>query len=147
MTLVAAAFALSILSTGCREAATAKSTHTQPANVAAVPLHHFWFQYNGQPDPGRRVWMQMDHETWAELYPNGSVSRYRAEGRTIVNGENGTAVRKFKGGEKETLTPNDGSFEVFIPDKTATNRILFFRQSRPDTPSRWVALAPIKTID
>jgi hypothetical protein len=110
-------------------------------------LNHFWFDYKYQPDPGRRVWMRTGDEIWAELYPNGTISRYRRHGRARVNGEDGTVVRKFEGDIRQTLVPNDGSFEAFFPDKTGTNRILFIHFCRSGKWGPWRALAPLNPIE
>ena len=108
---------------------------------------HFWFDYRGEPDPGRRVWMRVQDDVWAELYPNGNISRYRRSGRVPINGEEGTTVQKFEGAPFETLTFNDGSFEVFIPDRTSTNRILGFRHRQNGEWGPWTGLARIIPIE
>jgi hypothetical protein len=110
-------------------------------------LNHFWFDYNHEPDPGRRVWMRTGDDIWAELYPNGTISRYKRSGRGRLNGEDGTVVRKFEGDITQTLVPNDGSFEAFFPDRTATNRVLFYRHLRGSKWGAWRALAPLNPIE
>lgn len=106
-------------------------------------MEHFWFDYRGQPDPGKRVWTRTDAETWEELYPNGTKSRYKRTGRAVINGSGGVTAKKIEGDTEKTFTRNDGSFEVFIPDRTATNRIIFVRHRLQGDWSRWVPVAAI----
>jgi hypothetical protein len=152
MTL-AAVIALIVFATGCgdqgrlRQALgpSGQSGLADPGNEKA--LEHFWFTYRGQPDPGRRVWMRTSADVWSELYPNGTVSKYKRSGRARVNGEEGTTVQKIEGDVRNTLTPNDGSFEVFIPDRTATNRILFIHSRGKDGWNPWRAVVPLTPLE
>jgi len=118
-----------------------------PTPVVDSALDHFWFDYNHQPNPGKRVWMRTSDDIWAELYPNGTISRYKRSARGRLNGEVGTVVRKFEGDITQTLVPNDGSFEAFFPDRTATNRVLFYRYLRGTKWGAWRALAPVNPIE
>jgi hypothetical protein len=141
---------LSVICFGCakrdREAKIPRETHVATLRADSA-LNNFWFNYRGQPDPGRRVWMRVSDLWWAELYPNGTVARYQQSGRALVNGTSGTTVRKAEGSTGQTLTANDGSFEVFVPDRTATNRILYFRHFEQNTWSSWRGLATVTPVE
>ena len=77
---------------------------------------HFWFDYNFEPSPGKRKWTMVDKDTWTEEYGSGTVSRFKIVGHEVVQGASGTLVVKISGGPQQTLTSNDGEFQVFIPD-------------------------------
>jgi hypothetical protein len=98
------------------------------------------------PQPGRRIWMRTESDTWVELYPNGNTSRYKKVANSSVAGEQGTVVKKMAGDVEKTATANDGSFEIFIPDHGAKQMVLFFRNSVPGEEAKWRALAPITEI-
>jgi hypothetical protein len=131
--------ALALHGTACRPNGALASAAT-PASGAPhedSALNHFWFDYRGQPDPGRRVWIRTKRDIWAELYPNGTVSRYKRSGPTLVNGESGTTVQRIAGDVRRTFTANDGSFEVFIPDNAGTGTNFFEKpRSSGESPPR-----------
>jgi hypothetical protein len=110
-------------------------------------VQHFWFDYNAEPNPGKRIWVHVDDSTWTELYPNGSQSRYKTGERTVVGGMTGTSVRKVAGDPNETWTLNDGSFEAFIPDKSNPRLILSFRHFQNGKWTDWKILALIHPIE
>ncbi|HVY68385.1 MAG TPA: basic secretory protein-like protein, partial [Verrucomicrobiae bacterium] len=83
----------------------------------------FWFDYKGEPTPGRRDWTRQD-TTWTETYPNGVASRYQITGRATVDGTSGTLAVKTGGDEQKTLTDNGGAFQVFIPDVGSARMVL-----------------------
>ena len=120
---------------------------TKSRNSPSAVVPHFWFDYNGQPDPGRRVWVHVDDSTWTEVYPNGNESRYKIGDRTTVQGMRGTTVRKVAGDPQETWTLNDGSFEVFIPDKDNPRLNLAFRHYQNGRWTEWQLLALIHRIE
>lgn len=153
---IACLLALSGLTTilsGCSKREDVSDSHVPNAGRSTAmkvfdsALNHFWFEYRGQPDPGRRVWMRTSDEIWVELYPDGTISRYKRSGRAYINGGDGTLVRKIEGDIRKTLVPNDGSFEAFFPDRTATNRILLIHRSRDGKWGPWRALAPLNPIE
>lgn len=114
---------------------------------ASTAVQHFWFDYRSPPDPGRRVWVHVDDSTWAELYPNGNQSRYKTGDRVTVQGITGTTVRKVAGDPNQTWTLNDGSFEVFIPDRDSPRLILAFRHYQNGRWTEWQPLAFIQPIE
>jgi hypothetical protein len=118
-----------------------------PQKKTSAVVQHFWFEYRSEPEPGRRVWVHVDDSTWTELYPSGTLSRYKIGDRTTLQGMNGTIVRKVAGDPKQTWTLNDGSFEVFIPDKDSIRLILAFRHYQDGKWTEWKPLALIHPID
>ena len=128
---------LSVLVTSCT---------TNDKKVKATKVTHFWFDYDYQPHPGKRVWMLVDPTTWVEFYPNGLQSRYKVIDRTTVNGKSGTVVSKFSGDTDETQTLNEGSFEAFIPDK-GVKLPLYFRNRINGQWNDWQLLTDINLIE
>jgi hypothetical protein len=102
-----------------------KASRTTPGDVTAITREHliavvpnfFYFDYPFQPQPGKRLWLRVDDEHWIERYPDGTESKFKILGRTIARGESGTVVGKIEGDPSRTSTGNDGTFQVFIPDK------------------------------
>ena len=128
---------LSVVITGCM---------TTGKKVEARKVTHFWFDYNYQPHPGKRVWMLVNPKIWVEFYPNGLQSRYKVLDRTAVDGKSGTIVSKFSGDTDETQTLNEGSFEAFIPDK-GDKLPLYFRHRMNGQWSDWQLLTDINIIE
>ena len=146
-----------VLLVGCGQEASNTGTGSQtgsagrdeagPQKRASTAVQHFWFDYKAQPDPGRRVWVHVDDFTWTELYPNGNQSRYKTGDQTTIQGMTGTTVRKVAGDPNQTWTLNDGSFEVFIPDKDCARLMLAFRHYRDGRWTEWQPLALILPIE
>ncbi len=90
-----------------------------------VPLKFYW-EYKGEPEPGKRIWYQNDAVTWIEQYSSGFETVFSVVGRTTVNGNRGFIVRKVAGDAQKTLVV-DNTFEVFIPDREGSDRWLRFR--------------------
>lgn len=96
-----------------------------PEGVSKVMKEHlrtkipnfFCFDYEGEPQPGKRLWLRVDDQHWIERYPDGLESKFKILGRMKVQRESGTVVVKVEGDPEKTHTPNDGTFYVFIPDK------------------------------
>jgi hypothetical protein len=96
-----------------------------PEGVSEITKEHlrtkvpnfFCFDYEGEPQPGKRLWLRVDDKHWIERYPDGLESKFKILGRMKINGESGTVVVKIEGDPDRTGTPNDGTFYVFIPDK------------------------------
>jgi hypothetical protein len=109
--------------------------------LTKVP-NFFYFDYNNEPQPGKRLWLRVDDQHWIERYPDGTESKFKILGRMLVAGELGTVVVKTAGDPNKTNTPNDGSFYVFVPDKG--NAEMVIRTSRMglnqlSAPSAWVS--------
>ena len=96
-----------------------------PEGVSEVTNEHlrtkmpnfFYFEYDAEPQPGKRLWLRVDDKHWVERYPDGLESKFKILGRMKITGESGTVVVKIEGDPGKTNTPNDGTFHVFIPDK------------------------------
>ncbi len=95
-------------------------------------------------DDGKRVWLRVDSKHFVERYPSGAESKFKIRGRTKVDGVQGTVVGKVGGDEQEAGTSNDGSFQVFIPDRGSSKMDLRFRGS-PD--AEWATFAEMKNVD
>jgi hypothetical protein len=121
-----------------------------PEGVTAVTKQHlltkvpnfFFFDYNAEPQPGKRLWLRVDDQHWIERYPDGTESKFKILGRMLVQAELGTVVVKIAGDPNKTSTPNDGTFYVFIPDKGNAEPVL--RVSRGglkelSAPSAWTS--------
>jgi hypothetical protein len=112
-----------------------------PKGVTEVTKEHlltkvpnfFYFDYPHYPSPGKRWWLRVDYRHFIERYPDGRESRYKILGRATVRDESGTVVAKIGGDPKKTVTPNDGTFKVFIPDKGNKSMVILIRHgSDPD---------------
>ena len=76
-----------------------------PEGVSKVRKEHlltkipnfFCFDYDAEPQPGRRIWMRVDDNHFIERYPDGLQSTYRILGRMKIMGESGTVVVKIAG--------------------------------------------------
>jgi hypothetical protein len=103
-----------------------------PEGVSKVTKEHlltkmpnfFCFEYEGEPQPGKRLWLRVDDKHWIERYPDGSDSKFKVLGRMKIMGESGTVVAKIEGDPAKTNTPNDGTFLVFIPDKRNVEMVI-----------------------
>jgi hypothetical protein len=91
--------------------------------LTKVP-NFFCFDYELQPQPGKRLWMRIDDQHWIERYPDGLQSKFKILGRMKIMGDSGTVVVKIEGDQARTTTPNDGTFFVFIPDKGNVEMVL-----------------------
>jgi hypothetical protein len=114
-------------------------------------LSKFWFEIpNHSVEPGYRLWERDKNGNWTETYPSGLKSEFKEEGRTIVDGIQGTFVVKVSGDEKTTKTA-DGKFGVFIPDYQETETFPYFRKLGEDGWEDWfkggVAIKPVLTGD
>jgi hypothetical protein len=106
----------------------------------------FYFQYKGEPDPGKRYWMRISDSMWLERYESGTESRYMILGRRKLMNMQGTIIIKVDGETSETLTFNDGSFLAFIPDKENRLMNFFYLNLRNPDPS-WRGLASMHKVE
>jgi hypothetical protein len=103
-----------------------------PEGVSRITKEHlltkvpnfFCFEYDLEPQPGKRLWLRIDDKHWVERYPDGLESKFKIIGRMKVKNESGTVVAKIAGDPARTNTPNDGSFYVFIPDKSNVEMVI-----------------------
>src|SRR5437868_4770645 len=38
------------------------------------------FEYNAEPQPGKRLWLRVSDETWIERYPDGTEAKFNVVG-------------------------------------------------------------------
>jgi hypothetical protein len=74
--------------------------------VTAQDLPNMPSAYEWGSGSDRRMWRMADASTYLEVYPDGSYSVFPILGRATVNGTAGVITTK-----------DDGSLDVFIPDK------------------------------
>jgi hypothetical protein len=131
----------------------AAANQPQPSTSSVLPGHdtnrieHFWFSYPFPPQPGSRVWINAGQTNWVEVYPDGSQSRSRLQGRETVDGLSGIVVSKTAGDVESSQTLNDGLFEAFLPDKESARRVLSFRNRIGGQWQAWRPLAEIHPIE
>jgi RNA polymerase sigma factor (sigma-70 family) len=90
--------------------------------LTTVVPHFFTVAY-----PKKNLWLRVDDHHWVERYPDGTESGYEVLGRTKARGRPGVVISKVSGDPKKTGNENDGSFQVFIPDKGAAGLDVLFR--------------------
>lgn len=125
-----------LLAGGC--ATPAMHQPAAPAQIehGLVPPQEFWFDYTFEPFPGPRYWSRADKRTWIERYENGIQSHFKIVRHLVVQGLGGTVVVKVAGDRQSTQTGNDGTFEVFIPDRGSPHMWLWCRSK---VNSKWGA--------
>ena len=107
--------------------------------------HSYYFHYNFEPQPGKRIWRRVDSKTWHEIYPDGLTSVFKVLGHTKVSETEGTIVVKWTGDVEKTMTTNDGGLQAFIPDLGSATMHHWYRNTdRGDT--TWNDLAPMKDV-
>ena len=89
---------------------------TKAQLVSNVP-HFYIFDYEGDPQPGKRYWVRVNDSTWVERYPDGFQSTFKVLGHAKINDTEGTIVVKVAGSPRKTGTDNHGGLQAFIPDK------------------------------
>lgn len=116
-------------------------TITPTPPIANTPPDSFSVYYQFEdPVKGWRIWQRKGNTSWTETYPNGVVSYFRVVGRTEVFGNKGTLIAKIKGGLGDT--PDDGSFQVFIPDLGSKDMIALFRHANGE----WASLGEMQNV-
>jgi hypothetical protein len=107
--------------------------------TSKVP-NFFSLDYDFEPMRGKRLWLRIDDKHFIERFPDGHESKFKLIGRTKVDGIEGTVVAKIAGEEKKSDSPNDGTFQVFIPDRGGEKMKLLFRKLESDG-GRWNSLS------
>jgi hypothetical protein len=109
--------------------------------LTTVVPHFFTVAY-----PKKNLWLRVDDHHWVERYPDGTESRYELLGRTKARGRPGVVIAKVAGDPKKTGNDNDGSFQVFIPDKgTVEADVLFRHIGRAD--NDWYTLGVMRGVE
>lgn len=107
--------------------------------TSKVP-NFFYFDYDFEPLRGKRLWLRIDDKHFVERYADGHENKFMLIGRTKVAGNQGTIVVKIAGDEKKVATPNDGAFQVFIPDRGSEQMKVVFRNIQIDG-AKWNSLS------
>lgn len=117
------------------------------ADQIALAKRGFWFDYpHPDPGPGRRYWLQMDDYTWIERYPDGTQTTFRITGPARVRNVAGIFLLEVQGDLKATQVQNNGSFQVFIPDKDSGSQEALFRHFRNGQWGNWGSLCIMNII-
>ena len=106
----------------------------------------FYFDYNAEPMPGKRLWLRISADKWIERYPDGSESSFTVLGHTEIAHVTGTILIKVSGDPTKTQTDNDGRLQSFIPDKQNEVKHFKYRNTgRGD--NKWSDLGEMKGIE
>ena len=115
---------------------------TQKDLTSKVPN---FFCFGSEDDAAsKRLWLRIDSKHFVERDPSGMESKFKILGRTKVDDVRGTVLAKVGGDEQEAGTPNDGSFQVFIPD-LGTAKMQFRFRTSPD--GDWMPLTEMKKVE
>jgi len=95
--------------------------------------------------PGKRVWQRINRDTWHEMYPDGFVSVFKVLGHATAGDTQGTIVAKVGGHSNRTGTANDGTLQVFIPDKGSARMHHLFRDTSQGA-MQWYDLAEMQEV-
>jgi hypothetical protein len=143
-----AAVAMLLGATGFAVAQDAKKPEKLPKGVTELTKAHlhskvpnfFYFDYG---EDSKRFWLRVDSRHWIERYPDGTESKFKILGCMTVNGKKGTVAAKVGGDTEKVGTENDGTFQVFIPDKGNEEMRFMFRNGDED----WSELADMKKVE
>jgi hypothetical protein len=105
---------------------------------------NFFCLGSNEDSDSKRLWLRIDSKHFVERYPSGAESKFRILGRTKIDGTQGTLLAKVGGDEQEAGTPNDGSFQVFIPDRGSAKMEFRFRQNPQ---SDWAVFTEIRKVE
>ena len=118
---------------------------TKKQLVSKVP-QFYSFDYDADPQPGKRYWLRVDDSTWIERYPDGLQSTFKVLGHATVNDTEGTIVVKVSGSPRRTGTDNKGGLQAFIPDKGSAVMHHWYRNlGRGDI--EWNDLGPMLNVE
>lgn len=108
--------------------------------------HFYCFNYEGEPQPGKRYWLRVSAKRWIERYPDGLESKFKVVGHAVVRDMPGTIVVKITGDEAATGAANGGGLQAFIPDKGSAIMHHCYRNiGRGD--EQWQDLAPMLSVE
>ena len=99
----------------------------------------FFYDYQFEPEPGKRYWLRVSDEYFIERYPSGLETRFDILGRGKVEASDGTVVARVVDGK------HDG-FQVFISDRTLEARSIYFRLPTVNE-GKWVLLGEMKSVE
>lgn len=108
--------------------------------------HFYCFEYEGEPQPGKRYWLRVSDSKWIERYPDGLESVFKVVGHGVVKDFPGTIVVKVEGDEAKTGANNAGGMQAFIPDKGNPQMHHWYRNSgRGD--ADWMDLGKMLSVE
>lgn len=100
----------------------------------------FAYDYNFEPEPGKRYWLRVSDDYFLERYPSGTETRFDILGRGKMDETAGTVVARVIADGK-----HDG-FQVFISDRTLEARPIYFRLPSVND-GKWVLLGEMKSVE
>ena len=106
----------------------------------------FYFDYDFEPTPGKRLWLRVDSKHWIERYPDGMETRFRVLGRAKADDKLGTIVVRLTADPDDQEKEKDDKFQIFIPDKSDDPTSLLFRTVE-DEPKEWASLGELKKVE
>ena len=153
---IAAAFAAISIHPVLLYAGTISHKNTKSVKEETSPLtkeqlntkvpHFYCFNYEGEPQPGKRYWLRVSDTKWIERYPDGLESKFKVVGHAVVRDMPGTIVVKVSGNEAATGADNAGGMEAFIPDKgSPIMRHCYRNLGRGD--EKWQDLAAMLSVE
>ncbi len=127
--------AFTFVAATCLQAQDAYKPVTQKEFTAKVP-NFFCFDYEGDPEPGKRLWLRLDDKTFVERYPSGKEDKFNILGRITVDKGMGVVVERA-----------DKGIQAFIPDKGTAKMEFKFRFVEDGKPGDWNPLAEMKKVE
>lgn len=109
-------------------------------------IRGFWFPFSYEPEPGPRLWLQVNDATWIERWPSGHRTRFLILGRAVVNGDSGTLLLKIYSDPYPGRLPIDGRFEVFLPDSDSKTMVALFRKFDNGKWGTWQTLSALHIL-
>lgn len=106
-----------------------QNSRANPGQQNPLETTHFYFNYQFDPQPGKRVWTKVTSSCWKETYPDNEFTYFTVTDTAAVEGCDGTVVSRVP----------DQSFQVFIPDKNCTPYWTRFRENN----GQWAWLGQI----
>ena len=131
-----------------------KSKRTLPEGVTEVTPEHlvgkipnfFYYDYNFDPEPGKRVWIRTNDNLFLERYPSGKENAFEVLGRATAEQLEGTIAIRIEPMDQAASGATPKLFRVFIADKTLETRRIYF--DHPDYNSgKWVYLGEMKSVE
>ncbi len=120
-------------------------TAVTPEQLLKNVPNFFYYDYNFEPEPGKRVWIRANDRQFLERYPSGKETAYDVLGRSTVEQMVGTIVIRVEAIDTTAAT-SPKEFRVFIADKTLESRRIYF--DHPDFNSgNWVYLGEMKSVE
>jgi len=113
------------------------SSETDARNAAAFARapQRFVFTYQFSPSPGPRYWTREGPNVWVERYETGETTLFELWGRTTIDGDEGTIVRR-----------KDATMDVFIPDRGSKMMWTRFRQLVDGRWGSWAFLGEMQDV-